>query len=158
MVAERDHAELPRISNLVKKLRSRKYRNSYIATFTKHHLARQMRAFRGERSQSEFGSLVGRKRTQVSRLEDPAYGKWTLQTLLEMANQLDVAVFVRFVDHSTFLRLSDAMDREALVPSSYSQNQGRATSRTERQKHADEGMPPASRIIVRSRGHRFRIT
>ena len=76
-----------------------------------------MRVFRGERSQSEFGDLVGRQRTQVSRLEDPAYGKWTLQTLFDVAEKLDVAVFVRFVDHSRFLRLSDTMDQEPQVSS-----------------------------------------
>jgi|SRR6516162_3167185 len=94
----------------MKKSRNRKY-----SDHTRRLLAGQMRAFRGERSQSEFGALIGKQRTQVSRLEDPAYGKWTLQSLFEVADKLDVAVFVRFVDHSTFLRLSEAMDQESQV-------------------------------------------
>jgi hypothetical protein len=98
-----------------KKLRNRKHRHSYVVDYTRRFLARQMRAFRGERSQSEFGDLIGKRRTQVSRLEDPAYGKWTLQTLFDVAEKLEVEVFVRFVDHSTFLRLSEAMDQETQV-------------------------------------------
>ena len=50
------------------------------------------------------------------------YGKWTLQTLFEVASKLDVAVIVRFVDFSTFMRLTGDMSDEASCPEAYDPN------------------------------------
>jgi len=80
-----------------------------------------MRKLRGDKSQSEFGDLIGKQQTVVSRLEDASYGKWTLQTLFDVAEKLDLAVLVRLVDHRTFLRFTEDMSDEASVPKSYSQ-------------------------------------
>src|SRR2546429_9880473 len=100
----RQLADSPRLRSLIKKFRDRAYRDSYVASHTRRFLARQMRKFRGEKSQSEFGELIDKRQTVVSRLEDPKYGKWTLQTLFDIAAKLNVAVIVRFVDIPTFLR------------------------------------------------------
>jgi hypothetical protein len=80
-----------------------------------------MRKFRGDKSQSEFGDLIGKQQTVISRLEDAGYGKWTLQTLFDVAEKLDLAVIARFVDHSTFLRLTENMSDEASEPKPYNQ-------------------------------------
>src|SRR6266550_312428 len=84
MVAERHLADSRRIPNLVEKFRSKRYRHSYVTAHTRRFLARQMRKLRGDKSQSEFGDLIGKQQTVVSRLEDASYGKWTLQTLLTL--------------------------------------------------------------------------
>jgi hypothetical protein len=81
-----------------------------------------MREFRGDMSQTEFGALIDKQQTVVSRLEDPNYGKWTLQTLFDVARKRDVAVFVRFVDFPTFLRLSRDMGAAAVHPAPYNQD------------------------------------
>jgi hypothetical protein len=47
---------------------------------------------------------VGKPQSVACRLEDPDYGKVTIQTLLEVANVFDVALRVRFVPYSTFVR------------------------------------------------------
>jgi len=65
-------------------------------------LARQMRAFRGDNSTSDFGKILDKPQSVVSRLEDPNYGKWTLQSLFDVAAKLNVAVTVRFVDFPNF--------------------------------------------------------
>jgi hypothetical protein len=93
-----------RLRNLVTKFRDKPYRDSYIAGYSRRFLARQMRKFRGDASQEEFGNLIGKQQTVVSRLEDPNYGKWTLQTLFDVAAKLNVAVLVSFVDVPTFLK------------------------------------------------------
>jgi len=81
-----------------------------------------MRKFRGEKSQAQFGEMIDKRQTVVSRLEDANYGKWTLQTLFEVASKLDVAVIVRFVDFPTFLQLTSDMSDEASRPPAYDPN------------------------------------
>ncbi len=119
MASELRRADSHRAANLVEKFRNRKYRHSYVVAHTRRFLARQMRKFRGDLSQTEFGDLLGKQQTVVSRLEDPAYGKWTLQTLFEIAEKLDVAVVVRFVDFKDFLTFTSEMDEEHTKPASY---------------------------------------
>lgn len=113
-------AAFRRLSRLVEKFRDKEYRDSYVREHTRQFLARQMRAFRGGRSQTEFAKMLGVSQSVVSeRLEDPNYGKWNLQTLHEIASKLDVAVFVRLVDFQTFLRLSNDLSDGAARPPSY---------------------------------------
>jgi hypothetical protein len=109
----------PRSSRLAKKFREKNYRDSYVASHTRRFLANQMRAFRGDRSQTEFGDALDMRQTVVSRLENPNYGRWNLQTLFDVARKMDVAVFVRFVDFPTFLRLSKDMSESAARPAEY---------------------------------------
>jgi hypothetical protein len=65
--------------------------------------------------------VIDKQQTVVSRLEDASYGKWTLQTLLDVAEKLDLALLVRFVDHATFLRFTGDMSEAASAPKPYSQ-------------------------------------
>jgi hypothetical protein len=108
-----------RLLTLADNMRDKRYRDSYVATHTRHILARQMRNFRGERSQAEFGELIGKRQTVVSRLENPNYGAWQLRTMLEIAGQLNIAVFARFVDFPTFLKYSNDLSDAALHPKEY---------------------------------------
>ena len=123
MDAERRSAISRRLRNLVEKFRDKAYRDSYIAGHTRRFLAHQMRRFRGDLSQEQFGDVIGKQQTVVSRLEDPNYGKWTLQTLFDTAAKLNLAVVVRFVDVPTFLRLTENMSGDASMPQSYSDAQ-----------------------------------
>ena len=126
MVDELALAGSPRFSRLIEKFKDREYRHSYMVAHTRRFLARQMRKFRGDRSQAAFAEIIDKQPTQVQRLEDPAYGKHSLQTLFEVAGRLDVAVFIRLVDHRTFLKLSADFSHEAFEPLSYEENEKRA--------------------------------
>jgi transcriptional regulator with XRE-family HTH domain len=126
MVNERALAGSPRFARLIEKFKDREYRHSYVVAHTRRFLARQMRKFRGGRSQAAFAEVLGKQPTQVQRLEDPTYGKHTLQTLFEVAGKLDLAVFVRLVDHRTFLRLSADLSEDAFEPLPYEDNEKRA--------------------------------
>jgi hypothetical protein len=108
-----------RFVRLAEKMRDKRYRDSYVASHTRQMLARQMRKFRGDQSQSEFAGVLDKRQTVVSRLENPSYSGWTLRTLFEVAQKLDVAVFVRFVDFPTFLKYSDDMSDAAMHPKDY---------------------------------------
>jgi transcriptional regulator with XRE-family HTH domain len=110
---------LDRIRTLKRKFKEQKYRENYVAQHLKTFLANQIRALRGAMSQAEFGRLLGKPQSVVSRLESSDYGKVTLQTLLEIAAKRDVALIVRFVSHDTFLQVTQDFSQEAYRPTSY---------------------------------------
>lgn len=92
---------------LVGKLQDKEYRDAYVRATITHGIAHQIRVNREQRnlSQQSLAEKCGGKTTQVviSRLEDPAYGRFTLNSVLKVASALDVAVLVRLVPYSKFL-------------------------------------------------------
>lgn len=109
-----------RFRKLAGQLTDRSFRHAYVASHTKQFLARQIRAFRGDLSQSEFGRVIGQPQSVISqRLENPNYGKWTLQTLFDIAQKLDKAVVVRFVDFPAFLEITNDFSENAINPPSF---------------------------------------
>lgn len=122
MVRMRDPApSRNRLERLAEDFRDKRYRDSYVATHTRGVLAQQMRNFRGDQSQVDFGEEIGKRQTVVSRLENPAYGGWSLRTMLEVARKKNVAVFCRFVDFPTFFKLTEDLSEIAMCPASYDQ-------------------------------------
>lgn len=111
----------PRFALLAPKLADKSYRDSYVSTQLRTWLADQVRALRGGMSQKEFGQLIGKPQTVVSRLEDSNYGRLTLETLLDVASKLDIALLVRFVDYTTFLTATNDFSEAALRPAPYDQ-------------------------------------
>ena len=55
----------------------------------------------------------------ISRLENEEYGKVTLQTLLDIAERLDIALVVRFVDFPTYIQRNTDFSDAAAAPRSY---------------------------------------
>jgi transcriptional regulator with XRE-family HTH domain len=105
---------------LALKLRRRPYRRAYVSEHVRRGMAHQIRALREARgwSQGELSRRLGKPQSVVSRLEDPAYGKLTVQTLLEVADAFDVALSVRFIDFPGFVGLTrDLSERSFLVES-----------------------------------------
>ena len=100
---------------LLGKLQNRRYRHSYMSEHVRRGIAYQIRALRDQLgwSQGGFARELGKPQSVVSRLEDPKYGKVTVQTLLEVAGAFDVALQVRFVGYSQFLR--DNQDRTSVA-------------------------------------------
>jgi hypothetical protein len=121
MDRERDRANSPRLANLPEKFQDKQYRDGYVAAHTRGVLARQMRNFRGELSQQDFAPQIGKQKTVIARLENPAYGGWSLRTMLDVAREKNVALFCRFVDFPTFLKYTNDLSDEALLPDSYNQ-------------------------------------
>jgi hypothetical protein len=122
MNGEPSPADSRRFARLAEQMRDKRYRDSYVASHTRQMLARQMRKFRGDASQAAFAETLGKRQTVISRLENPGYTGWTLRTLFDIANALNVAVFVRFVDFATFLKYSDDLSERAMRPSPYDQH------------------------------------
>jgi hypothetical protein len=123
-----------RINSLKKRFRDKQYRDGYVAAHTRRVLAEQMHNFRGELSQADFAGRLGKQKTVIARLENPAYGGWSLRTMLEVARKLNVAVFVRFVDFPTFLKYSSDLSDKALDPQPYDQDIIEKFAESEQQK------------------------
>jgi transcriptional regulator with XRE-family HTH domain len=105
---------------LFDKLRKRAYRRSYVGEHVRRGIAYQIRTLREQRdwSQAKLAKAIGKPQSVVSRLEDPSYGKVTVQTLLEVADVYDVALQVRFVPFSSFLRATRDLSTASMkVPS-----------------------------------------
>ena len=117
---------------ILSKLLSKKYRDAYVAESVRTGIAYQIRAMRDQRdhmSQTALGAILGKPQSVVSRLEDPDYGKHTVQTLLEVAAAFDVALLVRFVTHENMLRITSDASPEALEVASFGPSQVEALRR-----------------------------
>jgi transcriptional regulator with XRE-family HTH domain len=103
-------ASLPWSEKLVSKLSERDYRHAYMMEGVKTWIARQVRALREQRgwSQDDLGRETEKPQSAISRVEDPDYGKLTLQTLFDLARAYDVPLLVQFVEWSDWLcRMND---------------------------------------------------
>jgi transcriptional regulator with XRE-family HTH domain len=96
-------------------------RHSYLAEGVKTWIARQVRSLREQRgwSQSDLSIKIDKPQSAISRIEDPDYGKMSLQTLFDLAKAFDVALIVKFVDYPTFLRETDDQKTASLHVESF---------------------------------------
>lgn len=80
-------------------------------------IAWQIRANRKSRglTQGDLAQRLGTQQSAVSRLEDPEYGSYSLDTLVALANIFDCALSVRFVPYSVLAAQSEDLSPEALV-------------------------------------------
>jgi transcriptional regulator with XRE-family HTH domain len=110
---------------LLDRLRRKPYREAYVEENVRTYVAYQIRALREQRglTQKQFGELIGKPPSVISRIEDPDYGKLSMQTLLEVAAAFDVALLVQFAGFPEFiLRMKDVAP-EALSRESFSEAQ-----------------------------------
>ena len=110
-------------NTIVKKLlESKKFRDSYVSENIKRIIPFNLRTMRDERewSQHEAGQAIGKPQNVISRLESPAYGKLTLQTLLEIAHGYDVGLLIKFVPFSRLIKEYEDVSAQALSAKSVS--------------------------------------
>jgi hypothetical protein len=81
----------------------------------KTFLAAQIRALRGDLSQTEFGKRIGKPQSVVSRLEGQSYGKVNLQTLIDIASKLNMGLIVGFVSLPTFWKWTNDHPARSLM-------------------------------------------
>lgn len=93
-------------------------------THVRSGIAYQIKALREKFSQSQdqFAGKTGKPQSVISRLENTEYGKVTVQTLLDIATSLDVALLVRFVSYPEFLNRTSDMSTKALQPDTISES------------------------------------
>lgn len=104
--------------NELAKFEKKSFRDGYLQTATRGGIAYQIQALREKfkLTQVGFAEKLGKKQSSISRLENSEYGKVSVQTLLDIACALDVALLVRFVSYPEFLKRTKDLSISALQP------------------------------------------
>ena len=108
---------------IVRELSNKEFRNPYKRARVRSKIAYQIRAMRKKRAmlQGKLADLMGKPQSTVSRFENEDYGKWTLETLLEISDAFDVGLVVEFVDYPTFMIRTSNLAPENLNAESYNE-------------------------------------
>jgi transcriptional regulator with XRE-family HTH domain len=118
------------VSGLVrlKKFAQKIYRDGYLRTQICGGIAYQIQALREKfgLTQIEFAEATGKKQSVISRLENTSYGKVTVQTLLDIACAMNVALVVKFVSYPDFLAQTEDMSVRGLQPDTIYESLARA--------------------------------
>lgn len=99
-------------SSLVRELKDKEYRDSYVASQIRIGLPMQCRALRESRewTQPRLAQLSGMSQPRISEIERPGERRLNIETLLRLASAFDVALQVRFVPFSRLVDDDEDID------------------------------------------------
>lgn len=91
--------------NLWKKLGSKKYRHSFVASQIGASISAQIASTRVARgwTQKELAKHAKMSQVRISVLEDPSYENFSIKTLRRLAEAFDTALVIRFAPFSEML-------------------------------------------------------
>lgn len=104
------------------KLNTKTKREAFVRAHIQNGLAHQIRLLRKERnwSQAQLAHKIGASnQSAVARLENPAYGRYSLSTILKLADAFDVAALVKFASFGKLLAETADLSPAALCVRSY---------------------------------------
>lgn len=106
------------LRELWKMMKVKEFRDAFVDERITTGIAYQIRSLREKKgwSQTQLGEKANKPQSVISRIEDPDYGKFSLQTLKELASTFDVALLVEFVPFSELLeRIRDLSPKRLAV-------------------------------------------
>jgi transcriptional regulator with XRE-family HTH domain len=111
----------PWSKELVRELADEEFRHEYMMDQVRSYIAFQIRALREQRrwSQGDLANKADKTQSVISRLEDPDYGKLSLQSCLEIAGAYDLPLLVQFVEWDDWLSRMSNVSPSALRKRSF---------------------------------------
>jgi transcriptional regulator with XRE-family HTH domain len=130
-------------SELVRTLTEANFRHEYMMDHVRSYVAFQIRALREQRrwNQGDLANAAGKTQSVISRLEDPDYGKLSLQSCLDIAVAYDLPLLVQFVEWDDWLTRMSNMSPSALRKRSFDAN--RLSEIHRRQQAAEHAFGPS---------------
>jgi transcriptional regulator with XRE-family HTH domain len=113
-------------SKLKENLKDKEYRDAFVAAYVRNGVAFQIRAMRDSRGwdQKKLAEKMGNAKLQpiISRYENPDYGRYSMTTLLDLAQAFDVGLIVKFAPFSEIIERDEEILEESLDVDSYAKD------------------------------------
>jgi transcriptional regulator with XRE-family HTH domain len=103
---------------MFKRLKEKRFRDTFVAGEIRRLLPFQLRALRAARewTQGELGERANMPQTVISRIENGNAGSLNIKTLVKLAAAFDVALVIRFEPIDRLLSWVDNLSPERMAP------------------------------------------
>jgi hypothetical protein len=128
---------LPWSEEFVQQLAEKGVRDEFVADQIRSRVALLIRALREQEdrdwTQAELGERAGKRQNVICRIEDPDYGRLSLQTLLDVAAAFDLPLWIDIPEWEDWFRLIGDVPNSKTARSSF--NLGKLATRAARAKN-----------------------